>query len=334
MTPIAESRLLVHALGPLRLRNLLAGLGIGLIPFCIHYALLGIGSATAGGGIASASLLALALAVLRAQQLPSRKTLNMTLAAVNAGAIVGISGLGTAGVAWIGPVVFINLLLGGTVLGAVFTLAAVVLVGAITGTYRDPVLTASVLGALLLSGMMAFAITVSLRDHLGRLQLEARQDPLTGAVNRRGLSRMLNSRLAEFDRQHPLSVLLFDLDRFKELNDRLGHTAGDTALERFVRLLLANLRGDDKVYRYGGEEFVILVDVDQHQALEIAEKLRAAVAEHELLPNADVTVSAGVAQAMPMDTEQSLIKRADSALYRAKAAGRNCCALADAPGHA
>ena len=332
MTLIDESRLLVRALGALRLRNLLAGLGIGLIPFCIYYALLGVWLASAGGGIVSVSLLALALAVMWARQLPSRKTLNATLALVNTGAVVGISGLGTAGVAWIGPVVFINLLLGGAVLGATFTLATVLLITALAGTYRDPDLIASVLGALFLSGMMAFAITVSLRDHLGRLQLEANQDPLTGAVNRRGLSRMLNSRLAQLDRQQPLSLILFDLDHFKELNDQLGHTMGDTALVGFVRLLLAHLRSTDDVYRYGGEEFVVLVDVDQHKALQIAETLRAAVAEHELAPGADVTVSAGVAQAVPMDTEESLIKRADRALYRAKAAGRNCCALADEPG--
>ena len=329
---ITENRLLVRALGALRLRNLLAGLGIGLIPFCSHYALLGIWPASAGGVIASTSLLALALTVTRSRQLPSHRTLNAILAGVNAGAVIGISGLGTAGVAWIGPVVFINLLLGGAVLGAAFTLVAVLLIGALAGTYHDPALTASVLGSLLLSGMMAFAVTVSLRDHLGRLQLEASQDPLTGAVNRRGLSRLLNLRLAELDRQQPLSLILLDLDHFKEVNDQLGHTIGDRALVGLVRLLLAHLRSTDDVYRYGGEEFVVLVDVDQHKALQIAETLRAAVAEHELAPGADVTVSAGIAQAVPTDTEQSLIKRADRALYRAKAAGRNCCALADEPG--
>ena len=143
---------------------------------------------------------------------------------------------------------------------------------------------------------------------------------------------MLNSRLAGLDRLQPLSVILFDLDRFKELNDRLGHTAGDTVLTGFVRLLLANLRRDDSVYRYGGEEFAVLVDVDQHKALQIAEKLRGAVAGHELVADAVVTVSAGVAQAVPMDNEQTLIKRADRALYRAKAAGRNRCVAADEPG--
>ena len=143
---------------------------------------------------------------------------------------------------------------------------------------------------------------------------------------------MLNSRLAGLDSEQPLSVILFDLDRFKELNDRLGHTAGDTVLVEFVRLLLANLRLHDNVYRYGGEEFAVLVDADQHKTLQIAEKLRASVAGHELVADADVAVSAGVAQAVPMDTEQSLIKRVDRALYRAKAAGRNRCVPADEPG--
>lgn len=326
----AEIRLPVRALGPLRLRNLLAGLGIGLLLFCAYYALRGIWPATVGGGIVSASLLVLALAVGLAQQLPSAKTLIMTLAGVNAGAIIGISGLGPVGVVWIGPVVFINLLLGGAALGSGCTLVAVGLVGMLTGMYRDPDLTASVLGALFLSAMMAFAITISLRDYFGRLQLEASQDPLTGAINRRGLSLRLNSRLDELNWQQPLSLILLDLDHFKALNDQFGHTMGDTVLAEFVRLLRIHLRGADNVYRYGGEEFVVLVDADEDKALQIAEKLRTAIANHELVPDVDVTVSAGVAQAVAMDTEQSLINRADQALYRAKAAGRNYSAQADA----
>ena len=201
MNPTAESRLLVRALGSPRLRNLLGGLGLALAPFGVYYALRGVWPAAAGAAMVSASLLALALTVMRARRLPSLATLNTALLGVNAGAVVGISGLGPAGVAWIGPLVFVNLLLGGGLLGAVFTLASVVLIGALATMYRDPDLTANILGALLLSAMMAYAITVSLRDHLGRLELEASQDPLTGAVNRKGLTRMLNSRLARLDEQ-------------------------------------------------------------------------------------------------------------------------------------
>lgn len=330
MITTGERRLLIRALGPSRLRDLLAGLGIALIPFAAYYAFRGIWLTVAGAALVSASLLALALTVTRARRLPSRVALNMALAGVNAGAIIAITELGSAGVAWIGPLVFINLLIGGASLGAGFTVAAVVLIGALAGMYLDPDLVANIIGALILSGMMAFAITASLRDHLGRLQLEASRDALTGAVNRRGLTWMLNSRLAGLDPQRPLSMILFDLDHFKELNDRFGHTAGDRVLQAFVRLLHANLRRNDTVYRYGGEEFIVLVEVDLEKALGIAEKLRSAVAEHELTPGVAVTVSAGVAEARPMDTEQDLINRADHALYSAKAAGRNCCAAADA----
>lgn len=331
MIPIAESRLLVRALGALRLRNLLGGLGIGLLPFGLYYALRGIWPAAAGAAIVSASLLALALAVMHTRRLPAQGLLNATLAGVNAGAVIAISGLGASGVAWIGPLVFVNLLLGGAVLGAGFTLAAVLLIGWLAGMVRDPDLIANIIGALLLSGLMALAITVSLRDHLGRLHLEASQDPLTGATNRKGLTHMLSSRLAQLDPEHPVSVILFDLDRFKALNDRLGHTAGDAALQGLVRLLQANLRRHDNVFRYGGEEFLVLVEVEQDDALHVAEKLRAAVAEQELVPGTDVTVSAGVAQAAAMDTEHDLINRVDQALYRAKASGRNACAAAEAP---
>jgi len=129
----------------------------------------------------------------------------------------------------------------------------------------------------------------------------------------------------------PLSVILFDLDFFKDLNDRFGHESGDDALRRFARILRANVRSNDVACRYGGEEFrVILPEATEDQAAELAERIRGsldagatgAVSGSYL---GALSVSAGVASSLELDDTglQSLTRNADQALYRAKENGRN-----------
>jgi diguanylate cyclase (GGDEF)-like protein len=155
-------------------------------------------------------------------------------------------------------------------------------------------------------------------------------DPLTGVVNRRGFfetgERLL--RRARFAHE-PTALIMFDLDRFKSINDRYGHHTGDEVLTAFCRLATSQLRPNDVFGRIGGEEFASLLPVtDEQDALWLAERLRAAfeavhhtIGEHRFC----VTVSVGVAIAddsnLGLDT---LLKRADQALGRAKRAGRNC----------
>ena len=154
-------------------------------------------------------------------------------------------------------------------------------------------------------------------------------DGLTGLRNRRWLDDAFARQLARSVRVgQGASLLMIDIDRFKELNDRRGHLAGDAVLCRVAQVLARNLRPRDLLARYGGEEFAVLLpETETDEALAIAERLRAAVersadpVEAHALPGA--TVSVGVATAHLSDSLPALLSLADEALYRAKEAGRN-----------
>jgi diguanylate cyclase len=162
------------------------------------------------------------------------------------------------------------------------------------------------------------------------LQLaEARLDGLTGTNNRKSFDEELNRRMAEWRRrQTPISLLMIDVDHFKKINDRHGHPAGDAVLREIARVLQATMREMDFVARYGGEEFaVILPSTVLRDARRAAERALEAVAGHRFALDdgeLDVTVSVGLAEAMPGDDAATLLRRADEALYLSKAAGRNC----------
>ncbi|HYD18955.1 MAG TPA: sensor domain-containing diguanylate cyclase [Patescibacteria group bacterium] len=157
----------------------------------------------------------------------------------------------------------------------------------------------------------------------------AATDPLTGAYNRREFSAMAEREALRSHRyHHPLSLIMFDLDLFKKLNDSFGHTAGDKALQRFTALCTNTLRNVDIFARWGGEEFVALLpETDIEGASIIAERLRKIVSESVLTYNdhkITFTVSIGIAQFKDGETTiEGPLSRADSAVYDAKKAGRN-----------
>ncbi|MEM8570108.1 MAG: PleD family two-component system response regulator [Pseudomonadota bacterium] len=156
-------------------------------------------------------------------------------------------------------------------------------------------------------------------------------DPLTGIYNRRYAAQHMNSVMARArETDGFFAVMMIDLDKFKRLNDRFGHDAGDTVLREFSRRLQENIRGVDLVARFGGEEFfVALPDSDQDAAASAAERIRRAIEDTAFpLPEnggeAHVTVSIGVAISDGHeDDAEAVIRRADRALYEAKSGGRN-----------
>jgi diguanylate cyclase (GGDEF)-like protein len=156
----------------------------------------------------------------------------------------------------------------------------------------------------------------------------ARLDPLTNLANRRQLSEDLERIFATPYRFHH-SVAIADIDFFKRYNDRFGHQAGDEALRRVASAMRGSLRRGDMLYRYGGEEFlIILKDLRAAPAATAVERLRRAVQDlqipHPEAPAGVVTISAGVAELLPeVETSDEWLYRADAALYRAKAGGRN-----------
>jgi diguanylate cyclase (GGDEF)-like protein len=164
------------------------------------------------------------------------------------------------------------------------------------------------------------------------LQLEARDlanqahtDPLTGALNRQGLREVLMKRLhvaGHVDEE--MAVVFMDLDHFKRINDQHGHDAGDEVLRRFAAVIRGEIRSSDKLVRWGGEEFLLLCpETDVPHAVSMLDKLRAALAKQEWPQGLRVTSSFGVTSLKPEEDIGAAIKRADGALYLAKANGRN-----------
>jgi diguanylate cyclase (GGDEF)-like protein len=179
--------------------------------------------------------------------------------------------------------------------------------------------------AIVLSiGLSDRALTI--RHDRDRARELADSDPLTGLLNRRAWTDAATSVL-EQGLSRPIAALFLDLDHFKELNDRHGHAAGDRALIAVAAALRHELRPSDLLGRYGGEEFVALLQgVDKDNAMHIATRLCRRVHRldvHVSAPGALLTVSIGVAMRTAADSVESLVERADAAMYAAKLAGRN-----------
>jgi diguanylate cyclase len=153
----------------------------------------------------------------------------------------------------------------------------------------------------------------------------ATTDYLTGAANRRSAEQSLDQAISRAKRyQRDLSIILLDIDSFKQINDTYGHSAGDHVLIQLVQIIRTQLRSSDVCGRWGGEEFIIIApETSAAQALLFAERLRAQVASHDIFPTGRFTASFGVSSMKPDDTVASLVKQADQALYLAKQNGRN-----------
>lgn len=174
----------------------------------------------------------------------------------------------------------------------------------------------------------------ALKESEERYRLLSLTDSLTGLFNRRHLHHCLQSELERAYRYgRPLSLLLIDCDNFKQINDTWGHLAGDRVLQELARLVAESLRACDRAFRFGGEEFVVLLsETNAEDAGLLADRLRCAFAGRAGLcgaqPSVQFTVSIGVAEYIAGESESAFISRADTAVYEAKRRGRNCVVLA------
>ncbi|MEZ8824158.1 GGDEF domain-containing protein [Vibrio amylolyticus] len=153
-------------------------------------------------------------------------------------------------------------------------------------------------------------------------------DEQTGLYNRRGLKK-LSPKFVQIGQENNISILLADLDHFKKVNDTYGHDQGDTVIKHFSRLLEESCRENDVCFRYGGEEFVVILpETRKEGAMLIADRIRnlAKQRSSEELSSGRYTVSIGLTQALINDDWNSLVRRVDSALYDAKSKGRDCIA--------
>lgn len=222
---------------------------------------------------------------------------------------------------------------------------------AVRGDELAPIYLIVMVAVLGTTGPVVGALRRGIERAASQLSAEAHTDPVTAIANRRGFDERFRGELARAERSgQPLSLVICDLDRFKRVNDELGHEQGDAALRRAVEAIVSSVRSIDTVARLGGEEFaVVLPEADRREALAVAERVRngvlGAFSDHAV----PLTASCGVAtfdrggrnggEGAPGDGERGdagaeLFRAADGALYRAKRAGRNCTVAAEeAPGH-
>ena len=173
-----------------------------------------------------------------------------------------------------------------------------------------------------------------LEHELEQISEKMLEDQLTGALNRRGLDETLDREIKRADRQHePVSVTLLDIDNFKQLNDTLGHQAGDQALLHLTTVIKETLRPTDAVARYGGEEFLIIMpNTGLDKAVATITRLQRELTKRFFLHENQrllITFSAGVALRAKEETPEELIGRADKAMYHAKQTGKNRVVAAD-----
>ncbi|MFZ6720797.1 GGDEF domain-containing protein [Undibacterium sp. Ji49W] len=179
-----------------------------------------------------------------------------------------------------------------------------------------------------------FAAIFSHRTNLQHSELnqQAEKDFLTGVGNRRAFDRKLQEICADDHSQVNACLLILDLDHFKKVNDQFGHSVGDQVLINFCSLLRGRIRAIDSLFRYGGEEFVVIaMGADDVTGARFAEELRALVEKSELLREYPVTVSIGIAKKLPGEDTDTWFQRADTMLYAAKLSGRNAVRMDHLP---
>jgi diguanylate cyclase (GGDEF)-like protein len=179
--------------------------------------------------------------------------------------------------------------------------------------------------------------TRELADATARLEQLAMHDPLTGVLNRGAINLALASALDNVERgDRAVSIVMIDLDHFKRINDGFGHGVGDEVLRRFVGIVAGLTRSDDRIGRYGGEEFLLLLPQTAvpEESAQVADRLLSRVLAYpweDIAPGLAVSASFGVATARPGDSLAGLVGRADDQLYRAKREGRGRVCAEDAP---
>ena len=301
-----------------------------LLPFSINAYIQG--NAPLGTGILCAVLIlgidALAIYLKRSPPIP----LILLLVPITAGMAISLRTQGFFGALWSYPTVLLFTFALPRRMANVCNLLLLVIISALVYHYIGLAYTIRFSATLILTIALANIILSIIVDLHRRLLDQANIDPLTGAFNRRHMERCLADAIERQRRTSaPASLLLIDIDHFKDINDELGHARGDGVLKAIVALIEGRSRKLDSLFRIGGEEFMLLLpDTREAAAAVLAEQLRASVEQLRPLDVPGVTVSVGVSELRPGESLDSWMKHADDALYVAKNAGRNRVARSEA----
>lgn len=193
-----------------------------------------------------------------------------------------------------------------------------------TYMHIDKVTALSAIAAMFLIFIFSSIFMHALNQQQQKLQEQVIRDPLTSLLNRASLKETLEQAIEQSHRANiPMTIAIFDLDHFKKINDLYGHDQGDLILQEVAKIFLQRCRKVDRVFRLGGEEFLIfLYNTDNRESIFIAEELRSLV-EESCINNIKVTTSVGLATLKGKENWRSWIKRGDSKQYQAKLLGRN-----------
>lgn len=241
------------------------------------------------------------------------------------GVVVIVNIQGTAEVHFLYPVILWSFFLVTPNLALIIGLFAIVFTAPVMFNQMEGFTLAKFVMSML--GCIVFAYTFSTlrnsqRDELVHLSTK---DGLTGAGNRRALDEKILESILSFGRRKAnFSLLLLDLDNFKKINDQLGHLMGDQILVSITEIIQSRIRATDTLFRYGGDEFVILANgADLATAMRLAEDIRARVENNDFIHDAKISLSLGVAQYVEGQNSEQWLEIADQALLKAKREGRN-----------
>ena len=239
---------------------------------------------------------------------------------------------GSAQAYWIFPVTVSFFYLLKPKLSLVFTVITIILILPVLLKENHSLTNGLLIVPLLITISLAFIFSKEMNQQRLLLLEQTTKDPLTGIGNRRALTEKLEQLIALFQRtEHKVSLLLIDVDYFKVINDTYGHNAGDNCLIKIAALFKSRIRVSDSLYRYGGEEFIVVAEnTEITDAIILAEELRSTLEIVKFNVATPITVSIGVAELKTNESYDKWIQRADVALYKAKNSGRNkVCSTAE-----
>lgn len=260
-------------------------------------------------------------------------TLNLTIAAVlyTSGAVVVAYLNNALFVFWVFPATFANVFLLSSRYSLLLNVIATLSIAPLAMALENHADGMAMMASLAFSICLAHVFSLQNERQHRQLAQSAAQDPLTQLANRRALTSSAEQCLEDFLRNRiPTTLIMFDLDFFKQVNDQFGHSVGDELLQQVARLLEKRIRKTDRAFRFGGEEFVILArNTGITEAAQFADLLRTHIMLEIIAPEGELTASFGCAELHDKDTLDSWFERADRAVYSAKDSGRNCVICAD-----
>jgi diguanylate cyclase len=302
-----------------------------LLPFAILRLLLGdylIGLLDSVGLIAAASL---AMYVYRVREVELAGRILSSLAI--SGMVFHIYIKGTSEIYFLYPLMVSTYFIVKPSYALTLSLLALALLVPVTWVQLDGLAFAKVHLSIFGCVLFTYAFASQRNQQRDQLLQYSTKDSLTGAGNRRAMDKQLIEAIQRFERSdQPMSLIILDLDEFKNINDTAGHAVGDQLLKRVTDIVLARIRVTDKLFRYGGDEFVVVADpADLATAARLAEDLRALVEADRGITGWQLSISLGVAEYVRGEPQESWLKRADEALFASKRQGRNQVVASEAP---